>query len=214
MKLVVAWLALLALAGGVAGSCAIRHRSDVFECETANDCDSGRVCNDGLCTVPGTDPPDGGVKNDARRDAATPDAFVCPELCTACNPTTKTCTLDCTAAPNRCNQNIVCPTGWNCNIKCNTQGSCRSGVNCLGSASCSVECTGRDACRGVACGNGACKVTCSGIGSCRGVDCGDSCACDVSCNTSALCEFVTCTSPLCELGRGCTSSAPTCETCP
>jgi hypothetical protein len=210
-QLVIAWLALLALAFVLAGSCAIDHRSGAFECTKAADCDPPRTCSDGLCVVPGgtIDAP----MSDAKKDGQTPDAFLCPAQCTSCNPERMECIIDCAAGAN-CGSQVVCPPGWNCNIKCNTTDSCRSGINCVGGDSCTIACTGTRSCRNVNCGAGPCAITCSATESCRNVSCGQSCACDVKCTSTTSCVGVFCTALQCDTGQGCTSLVPGCETCP
>ncbi|MDQ3370240.1 MAG: hypothetical protein M3680_32890 [Myxococcota bacterium] len=219
MKLVISWLGMLVLAGIVAASCSIKHPSDELACESQARCDEigeGRECLGGYCVVPGGGGKvDAGPGPDARRDAAAPDATVCPAQCTSCNTSTKECIVDCAMSPSLCSAQIVCPAGWDCNLKCTTQNSCRNGVNCLDAKSCVVDCAGNSSCRNVACGPGECEVTCSGVNSCRGVACGQSCACDVRCAAPALCENVICTALQCNtLDGGCTSLRAGCETCP
>src|SRR5215207_4947239 len=74
MKVVIAWLALVALALVAAGSCSIKHQSEQFECEENADCvelGDGRVCSEGLCVVPGG----------PQKDAATGDRARCSSRC-------------------------------------------------------------------------------------------------------------------------------------
>lgn len=218
MKLVAAWLVMVVVAGVVAVSCSIKHPSEEFECATQADCDAlgdGRVCTDGLCVVTGgNNGKDAGI-DAARRDAALPDAAVCPSQCTSCDLAQKSCTVDCQVNPAMCNGPIVCPTGFACDIKCTTQNACRSGVDCRNSTACNVDCAGTSACRNVACGPGTCEVLCTGLNACRGVQCGPSCACDVACSNAALCESVFCTALTCRtFAGGCDSARTGCDTCP
>jgi hypothetical protein len=217
VKVIIAWLALVALALVAAGSCSIKHSSEQYECETNADCQDlgdGRVCSEGLCVIPG-----GGIKDAAQGDGrpgdAPPDAaLVCPEQCTSCNLEKKECIIDCNQNPMGCAGPMKCPTGFSCNIKCNTSSSCRMGIDCLTATGCAIECSGNFSCRGVACGPGPCNVNCSGNQSCGGISCGQSCACDVKCGTIASCFNVTCTKPACDTGLGCSSEPATCDTCP
>lgn len=215
MKVVVAWLCLVALALVVGGSCSIKHASEQYECETTADCvelGDGRVCSDGLCVVPG------GMKDaalgDASRDAPIDAPTVCPSQCTSCNLSKRECVIDCSANTMACMNQVKCPTGYSCIIKCNTPSSCRMGIDCLTSTGCAVECSGSFSCRNVACGAGPCEVTCSGNNSCSGISCGQSCACDVKCTQNASCFNVICGKPLCDTGAGCSSEPATCDTCP
>jgi hypothetical protein len=214
-QLVIAWLALLALAFVLAGSCAIDHRSGAFECTKTADCDPPRTCSDGLCVLPGgaIDAPAG----DAKRDGPLPpDAFLCPSQCTSCNPARMECIIDCAAGAN-CNNQVVCPEGWNCNIKCNTTDSCRGGINCLASDSCTIACTGTRSCRNTFCGPGPCNVTCAASQACQTTNCDPSCACDVKCTNGAACTATTCSLFQCstDFGRGCSSTqSASCDTCP
>lgn len=216
MKVIVAWLCLLALALVVAGSCSIKHASEQYECETTADCTElgdGRVCSDGLCIVPGGNMKDA-APGDARTDASIDAAAVCPPQCTSCDVGKKECVIDCNQNPMGCTNQMTCPTGYSCLIKCNTPSSCRNGIDCLTAAACAVECTGSFSCRNVACGPGPCSVTCAGNNSCSGISCGQSCACDVKCGQNASCFNVICGKPLCDTGFGCSSEPPTCDTCP
>ena len=142
--------------------------------------------------------------------ALTSDAG-CPAQCTTCNPTTKTCTVDC--SKTSCQNKVACPLGYHCDIQCSATDSCRNGVDCLQGLSCIVECSGQSSCRNVTCGAGACDVMCSGQASCNNVACGNSCACDVTCATGAQCTGVTCTSLACASGSGCTSVPANCHSC-
>lgn len=215
MKLVIGWLCLVALALVAASSCSIKHQSEQYECDTNADCaDLGenRVCSDGLCVVPG-----GGMKDaavDGARPDTPPDAAMCPEQCTSCNPEKKECVVDCQQKPALCMNQMTCPTGWSCDYKCNTSSSCRNGINCLTATGCTVACTGAFSCRNVACGPGPCEVTCEGNNSCSGISCGQSCACDVKCGTNANCFNVICTKPQCDIGLGCSSQPFGCDVCP
>jgi len=193
-------LLVLAIAG-----CSIHHRSDEFTCTTNRDCTGGRVCDTGLCVVPGTiDAPKG--------DGPSLDGNSCPSPCTSCNVAQKTCTINCTSA--NCSNAVTCPMGYRCDILCNTDNSCRNGVNCQQSLSCSVECSGKSACQNVACGPGPCDVACTGTSSCRGVQCGSSCACDVTCTGLQSCaDSIVCTSFGCKSGLGCTSVPALCHSC-
>jgi hypothetical protein len=217
VKLVAAWIGMLVVAGVVAISCSIKHPSEQFECATQADCDAlgdNRVCTDGLCVGTGGNGKDAGV-DAVKRDAAGPDAAVCPAACTSCSPEQKECLIDCAANPSACVPQVICPTGWACDIRCTTQNACRNGIDCRNSTSCSVDCAGNSACRNIACGPGSCDVSCTGINSCRGIQCGPSCACDVTCGGGALCESVFCTALTCRTFEGgCDSMRTGCETCP
>ena len=216
MKIVVAWLFLIAIALVAAGSCSIKHQSEQYECESTADCaelGDNRVCSEGLCVVPG-----GGMK-DAAIDAKSTDARIdasvaCPSTCTSCNQDKKECVVDCSQNPTLCQNALSCPLGWSCIFKCNTSSSCRQGVSCQASTGCQVECTANFACRNIQCGPGPCDVTCSGSNSCSGVSCNASCACDVECGTQASCFNVICNKPMCDTGLGCSSQPAGCETCP
>jgi hypothetical protein len=215
MKIVVAWLCLIALALVTAGSCSIKHASDQYECTTNADCaDLGdnRVCSEGLCVVPGN------VKDaaagDAPRGDAAVDAAVCPAQCTSCNLEKKECVIDCQANPAGCMNQMTCPTGFSCIIKCSTPSSCRNGIDCRNGTGCAVECSNNFACRNIACGPGPCEVTCSGSQSCSGISCGMSCACDVKCDIGASCFNVLCGKQVCDTGLGCSSAPTGCDTCP
>jgi len=219
MKLVIAWLAALAVAVVMAGSCTINHKSNSFECTTQADCASDRTCIDGYCVQSGT-PIDAGRDTgpiiDAPGDSLPDGGGMCPPGCTSCNQGTHTCNIDC--ALTGCTAEVKCPTGWACNIGCTTASSCRSGIDCTEATGCSITCSGAGSCRNLDCGEGQCKVACTGIGSCRGMDCSDSCACDITCaggQTGASCADNSC--PLgCSTGLGrCTSTAiPGCNVCP
>jgi len=222
-KVVVAWLAIVALALVAAGSCSIKHSSEQFECDTNADCvdlDGNRVCSDGLCVVPGGGPMKDAAVDGMRTDTLPDASLICPDQCTSCNIEKKECTVDCAGDPDTttCMGQVKCPAGWSCNVKCNTASSCRAGVDCLGSTSCKIECSGFGSCRSVACGPGPCDITCSGSQSCGGtaggVACGTSCACDVKCAAGANCFNVTCTKPQCDTGLGCSSQPTGCDTCP
>ena len=217
MKVVVAWLCLVALALATAVSCSIKHASEQYDCDTTADCaplGDNRVCSDGICVVPGGNPKDAAI--DGPRIDAPIDGpmLVCPSQCTSCNLDKKECVIDCNTNPSACNAQITCPLGWACNVKCNTSSSCRMGVSCVQATSCKVECTGSFSCRNVACGAGPCSVGCSGSSSCSGIACNTSCACDVGCNNGASCFNVTCTKPQCDTGLGCSSIPTGCNTCP
>ena len=220
MKLVIAWLSLIALALVAAGSCSIKHSSEQYECETNADCaDLGdnRVCSEGLCVIPGGNGKDASLGDANKTDAPGDAALVGPPQCTSCNLGKKECLVDCQADsdPMTCVNQIVCPPGFSCLVKCNTPSSCRMGVNCQGTTDCAVECTGSFSCRNVACGAGPCAVTCSGNNSCSGISCGQSCACDVKCAAGvASCFNVVCTKQVCDTGLGCSSEPQTCNTCP
>ena len=217
MKVVVAWLCLVALALVIAGSCSIKHPSEQYECQENADCaelGDGRVCSEGLCVVPGGGMMDAAIDG-PKTDGLPPDApQVCPSMCTSCNFEKKECTMDCNQNANLCANQMTCPTGWTCNIKCNTPSSCRMGINCMTATACNVECSGSFSCRNVVCGPGACDVKCTGSNACSGISCGQSCACDVACGVGASCFNVICTKPVCDTGLGCSSTPPTCNTCP
>ena len=220
MKVVVAWLCMIALALVAAGSCSIKHSSEQFECDTNADCvDLGdnRVCSEGLCVIPGGNMKDASM-GDTLRDAFILDApLVCPPQCTSCNLEKKECTVDCQNDPDpaTCANQIKCPPGFSCVVKCNTANSCRMGVDCISGTSCKIECTGFGSCRTLACGPGPCDVTCAGNQSCGNVTCNQSCACDVKCATGAYCFNTTCSlPPQCDVGVGCSSQPAGCDTCP
>ena len=219
MKLVVAWLAVVALAVITAGSCSVNHRSGDYACTGPSDCRDGRVCVDNFCVAPGTTPVDA-----SRADAPMPqpDANACPAQCSSCNVAAKACTIDC-AVKSCVGTQIVCPQGWNCDVLCSTPNSCRSStpgtpaVVCTGTLSCNVTCSGDYSCRGVACGTGPCNVACEGLNSCSSVRCNNACSCDVACGNLASCSNVFCTSSQCYDGLtgGCSSQqAASCDTCP
>jgi hypothetical protein len=213
MKLVVAWLCVLALTALGAGSCSINHKSGDFECTKQSDCSGGRTCTGGYCVFPGgtVDAPKGDALLDAPKDG-NPD--VCPNQCTSCDQGTHTCKIDC--AVTSCNGAVVCPVGWNCDVACSTANSCRGGVTCTGTGTCKIGCTGSNSCRDLQCGTGKCDINCAGSGSCRGVTCNPSCGCDVKCAPGvASCESVLCTGVQCDTGLGCSSMiVSSCETCP
>ena len=215
MKVIFAWVCLVALALVLAGSCSIKHQSEQYECETNADCvelGDGRVCSEGLCVVPGGNTKDASI--DAPKRDASIDAATCPSQCTSCDLTKKECIVDCQQNSMLCAGQMTCPTGYSCIFKCNSPSSCRNGVNCQMATGCKLECTGSFSCRNVACGAGPCDITCSGNNSCSGISCGASCACDVKCADNASCFNVICTKPQCDTGAGCSSQPLTCETCP
>jgi hypothetical protein len=217
MKLVVAWLAALAIAVISATSCSINHRSGDYECTLQTDCEAGRLCIGNYCVLPGGGPIDAPKGDGPRTDGSPIDGppANCPAQCTSCDNPSKTCVIDCNLTNCTGNAAIVCPTGWGCKIGCTTNNSCVNGVNCNGAKSCEITCTGQGSCRNIECGTGDCDVKCQAQNSCRGIDCGDSCACDVSCAFNASCEFLTCSDPTCDpLGRGCSSNGLNCDTCP
>lgn len=189
----------------VTSSCSIHHRSESYACTTNTDCDSGRICDNGFCIVAGSiDAPKG--------DGRPPDGQNCPEPCTTCNTTQKTCTINCMTA--NCTSSVTCPAGYRCDILCNTDNACRNGVNCQQSLSCNVECSSKQACQNVSCGTGPCDVACTGEQSCRNVLCGASCACDVVCTGLQSCqEGILCSSLACKSGSGCTSVPALCNSC-
>lgn len=217
MKLVIAWLAALSIALISSSSCSINHRSGEFECTLQTDCDSGRLCLNGYCIVPGGSIDAPKTADAPRKDAPmTIDAPMnaCPPQCTSCGDG-KTCTIDCGMTNCTGNQPIVCPSGYNCAILCSTNNACANGINCDSAESCTITCSGSGSCRNIQCGPGDCDVKCQGQNSCRGIDCTDSCACDVSCAFNAACDFLTCSSQQCDpLGKGCSSLLPGCDTCP
>ncbi len=215
-KVVVAWVAVLALCGILAVSCSINNRSGAFECADTSDCDDGRVCSENLCVVPGGNMKDASVIIDAPKGDGGIDASLCPSQCTSCNTEKKECVINCAMTPSGCSGPVVCPPGWHCNVTCSPAGSCRMGVNCQGTLSCTVACSGQQACRNVQCGASKCLVSCTGEQSCRGVSCGMSCGCDVKCPNIAECSSVTCTSFVCrdQLTGGCSSTqSPSCNSC-
>lgn len=218
MKLVLAWLAALVVAGLTAASCSINHRSGEYECVSQADCKDGRVCTGGYCIVPGGVGIDAPAPGDGPRPDGPPDApqNVCPAQCSSCNTTAKTCKIDCAVTNCTGSQPIVCPQGWSCEILCTTANSCRAGINCINAKDCNITCSGTQSCRTLVCGTGPCDIECTGTSSCRGINCSNSCACDVTCGDAALCEQVTCSDFTCrdQLNGGCTSQRIGCETCP
>lgn len=190
----------------VTGSCSINHRSDGFACTTNSDCTDGRVCNDGFCIVAGS-------IDASRGDAQRGDAGGnCPGMCTSCNTSLKTCTIDC--QQTNCTNIVTCPTGYKCDIQCNADNSCRNGINCGGAASCSIDCISKESCQGVVCGPGPCDVACMGPATCKNVACSNSCACDVLCTGNQSCQQgISCSSLACTSGSGCTSVPALCHSC-
>jgi len=216
VKLALAWLAAVAIALVMAGSCSINHKSSEFECATQADCAgfANRTCTDGFCVLQ-TTPIDASVDTLPPSDStdARPDSAVCPPGCTSCNQERHECTIDC--AVTSCNAEVVCPTGWACVIGCTTANSCRSGIDCTEATGCTVTCSGAQACRDLACGEGACKVACTGLGACRNMDCSDACACDLSCAPGvAACADTTCPFGCGGGGRCSSTQLPGCNTCP
>ncbi len=215
MKLVLAWITVLAVTAISAGSCSINHQSDAFECTKQADCSGfpGRTCTGGYCVLPGgvIDAPKG---NDGSMvDGASDASNACPAQCTSCEMASHTCKIDC--ALTSCNGAVVCPVGWNCDVACTTANSCRTGVTCADNHSCKITCSGSSSCRNLQCGTGKCDVSCTGSQACRDVACGQSCGCDVTCGPQAFCDNVTCTSFQCDTGAGCSSAlVPLCKTCP
>lgn len=64
------WWFVLAL-----GGCGFALRSEALVCQTTEDCEGGRTCEDGFCVVGGDVGPDAGVAEDSASDATpTPDA--------------------------------------------------------------------------------------------------------------------------------------------
>ncbi len=214
MKIVLAWITVLAITAITASSCSVNHASDAFECTKQADCDKypGRTCTGGYCVLPGgvADAPKN--TDGPMADGAIDAGNGCPAQCTSCEMGSHTCKIDC--AVTSCNAAVVCPVGWNCDVACTTANSCRNGVTCTGNNSCKITCSGSGSCRMLTCGSGKCDVNCSGNQSCRGVACGQSCGCDVTCGQLATCESVACTAFQCDTGLGCSSQLPSCETCP
>ena len=209
MKLVIAStvIGLAIVAAALSSSCSVHHRSDQFACTSTQDCEGGRVCDNGYCIVPGSiDAP--GPSDGAKGDAANG----CPAQCSTCNVTQKSCTINC--QNKDCTGQVTCPPGYKCDIMCNVDNSCRNGVDCRMAASCNIDCTGKQACANVQCGSGPCDVGCIGEQSCRGVSCNNSCACDVVCTGNSSCgDGISCTSLTCKSGSGCTSVPPFCHAC-
>lgn len=219
MKLVVVWFAALAFTVMSSSSCSINHKSGDYECKVQADCEAGRLCLNAYCIVPGgvIDAPKlvDAPKRDAPPMIDSPMMNMCPPQCTSCSAGSMTCTIDCALGNCTGNQPVVCPAGWNCAILCSTNNACSNGIDCADAASCAITCSGASSCRNIDCGNGHCDVKCQGQNSCRGIDCSNSCACDVSCALNSACDFLTCSSQQCDpLGRGCSSLAPGCDTCP
>lgn len=219
MKLVIAWLAALTIAGVTWVACAIPHKSTDYECTTQDDCAAlpGRVCSGGFCVVTNGPVIDAG-RPDAPRPPTDAPMAVCPAQCTSCDVSGKVCEIDCAVTSCTANAPIVCPTGWNCDIACSTPNSCRGGINCTTAASCTIGCTGVGSCRSIGCGAGACAISCEGDNSCRGINCAQACACDVKCGDGADCEAITCKQVQAfqcgVFGGGCTSERIGCDTCP
>jgi hypothetical protein len=223
------------LAIAVVTACLVNKRSVDFACETDNDCDLDRVCQDSHCVIGFRPPIDGPPLPD------TPDAPECPFVsggrrCTSCDLVAQTCQVDCS---NGGCGGMTCPVGFACTFICTKANACNS-INCTDAASCDIQCSGNNACDGitcgagacqvtcatmnacdnVTCGTGACNVTCGATGSCGNVQCPDSCKCDVSCPTGN-CTSMTCPMPggmFCTdnaMANGQCSSTPTgCATCP
>jgi hypothetical protein len=155
--------------------CSINNRSQGFECGPTTPCDTGRVCESGFCVVAGSGS-GSNVPGDAPRNS--PDAprngndggQMCPAQCTTCDPTGKTCDINCEQAGSACAQNITCPEGYTCTIECTTQGSCRQNIDCTKGNACTITCSVGESCAHVACGSGACDVMCNGTKSCGNVD--------------------------------------------
>lgn len=203
-------LALLLL---FAGACSVSHRSDgIATCERSSDCAGNQVCSaGGICVAASA--------IDANEiDAPGIDAGrACPSQCTSCRPDRNECRVDCAISPATCNAPIVCPPGMNCVVSCSTPSSCQQGITCGTANRCNVTCSGANSCRNLTCGDGPCNVTCTGLRSCRNVHCGDSCACDVACDQGTCDQGLECSGLQCvKLGSpfGCTSSNPTCNSCP
>jgi hypothetical protein len=194
---------LSALALVVVFACTIEHRSEDFECSSTEPCTGGRVCQDGLCVIPG-----GAI--DARIDGnGTIDGRLCPDQCTSCVFPTMTCMID-----SESGAQIECPEGWHCVVSCEVSQAC-SQVDCEKALSCLVVCSGGGSCDDVRCGPGDCDVTCSGPGSCAVVDCDQSCACDVRCQSPTSCangNNISCP-PGCQFGFGCSSGPLGCNDC-
>ncbi len=219
MKLVALWLAAVIIA-----SCSINHRSGEYSCNTSADCTGDRVCSQNFCVLPNggsVDAPAGHADAPVGHIDA-PSGNGCPLGCSACDPTTKSCTIECgTTGAANCGAPITCPAGWSCEIDCKNQNNCRSGVNCTNSDACHVICSGAGSCRNVACGAGPCKVECTGQASCsRFVQCGTSCKCDIQCTNQSpetCAQDITCGQIACDVpGGGCTSmpSGLCSDTCP
>lgn len=186
------------------GACVPHTRAGDYACTDSTDCADGRTCVDRYCIVV-----------DAPSIDAPPDALVCPDVCSSCDLSKATCTIDCVAGnTNQCDQ-VECPAGFACTINCG-QNRCNT-IDCTNpGSSCTLNCTGSGSCDTIDCGPGRCEINCVGSSSCNAIDCKASCACDVEC-THGDCRPAcpappngVCKSP----GAGlCTSAPANCDTC-
>jgi hypothetical protein len=193
-------LAICALAALVLGAtaCQVNHRSGDFACTPQIACAAGRSCIDGFCVVPQLD---AGLPIDGAPRPGADAAIACPSQCSSCDLDQHSCLIDCTADPDTCRDQVICPPGWDCNVRCSTANSCQKGVSCDGTTACTIACSGRQSCRDVACDGGktSCDITCTGAGSCDGVRCGGG-SCNVGCTTADSCASVTCGTGACTIG--------------
>lgn len=135
--------------GALIVACMVDRPSESLTCSATTDCaglDDRRVCTDGYCVIPN-----------------------CPDDCTECDETARTCTVECNAADD-CDATITCPSGWNCTINCNGDGNCND-----------IACTG----------GSRCTINCNGPGACADIDCDSACQCDLTC-ASGACDSFTC----------------------
>jgi hypothetical protein len=141
-------LALIS-SGTLIVACRVDRPSETLTCGTTADCAElagDRVCMEGYCIVQN-----------------------CPDDCSECNETARTCTVDCNA-PDDCDTQITCPSGWTCTINCNGDGNCND-----------IMCTD----------NSRCTIHCNGTNACDDIDCDNACLCDLTCAAGA-CDTVSC----------------------
>ncbi len=220
--------------------CRPEMRSGAFHCETATDCDSGRVCESGWCVVAGAecvDLADGESCDDGlfctTNDVCAAGSCVGSGDPCAANPC-ETATCDETAdacGAGTCGDSICCGASGEdastCVVDCTPvcgDDSCTGGetvVTCP--ADCSVcgdgSCTGPE--DGIACSED-CSLTC-GDGTCDPTE--DNCNCPVDCGASICSDTICCVgdgedSCTCtydcgdDCGDGCCSGTETACTCP
>ena len=130
-------------------ACLVDRPSEDLTCSTTADCGRFpelRACIDHYCVV---------------QD--------CPDDCTACDESAKTCQVDCSSADD-CSGDITCPDGWNCTIRCIGDGACND-VNCQSGSQCSIVCMGDGACGDIRCDDACqCDLDCVG-GACSSMQC-------------------------------------------
>lgn len=163
--------ALATIVTGIVVACAVNRASEDVTCSVTADCASlgaNRQCSGGYCIIPN-----------------------CPDDCTACDETARTCQVNCTGTTG-CDGTITCPSGW----------------------ACTVSCAGAGACNDVECASGSkCAITCSGDNACGDIKCENACQCDLDC-VGAACGSKTCP----KAGNGgnevrCTSDGTTATEC-